>query len=364
VLVGYACERHSSSYQKEALLWSSGSEPTASPIHPGNSSHRPRQGVKITSTAALRALEEAQLREDDETLTERLDESVIETASTQSTVEDDPRHESKAQGVSNHDSNLVDLRSRLRYPRQYINSGQELEGRVWSNSVISMYTSLNSEKPLLDLYRESLGIPAYIPYPLVPSELQDVIPNRLSDDSFTKDPTNTSDEEITAVCQSTTDRTTSSHLNSIRTCRNVILRTFLNLKLLQQSNFCAGSFSIIILDKRRQNVAILLPIEIRDFIALVYELEYILRDSASLVLNASGSKALPNIDSRFDFLKTPMVKQYCRCLLQIDPESSSILDLGVVCTFSELLCPILKVSRVLGCCKIPLLRTLAVSMFQ
>jgi hypothetical protein len=227
-----------------------------------------------------------------------------------------------------------------------------------------MYTS-NSDKPLLDLY-QNLGIPAYIPYPLVPSELQDVIPNRLSDDSFTKDPTNTSDEEITAVCQSTTDLTTSSHLNSIRTCRNVILRTFLNLKLLQQSNFCAGSFSIIILDKRRQNVAILLPVEIRDFIALVYELEYILRDSASLVLNARGfgSKALPNIDSRFDFLKTAMVKQYCRSLLQIDPESSSILDLGVVCIFSELLCPILKVLRVLGGCKIPLLKNLAMSMFQ
>jgi hypothetical protein len=367
VLVGYACERHSS-YQKEALLWSSGSEPTASSIHAGNSSTRPRQGVKITSTAALRALEDAQLREDDETLTEGLDESVMETASTQTTVEDDPRHESKTQGVSNHDSNLVDFRSRLRYPRQYIMSWQELEEKVWSNSIISMYTSLNSEKPLL--VRESLESLAYIPYPLVPSVLQDVIPNRLSDDSFTKDPTNTSDEEISAICQSTTDRTTSSHLNSIRTCRNVILRTFLNLKLLQQSNFCAGSFSIIILDRRRQNVAILLPIEIRDFIALVYEIEYILRDSASLVLNANCSTRrypkqketheilalaevtsdseesieehtkrmekelheLPN--SQFDFLKTPMVKQYCTRLLQIDPESSAIVDLGVVCIFS------------------------------
>jgi hypothetical protein len=307
VLVGYACERHSS-YQKEALLWSSGSEPTASQIHPGNGSHSARQGVKITSTAALRALEDAQLREDDEILTEIWDESVMDTASTQSTVEDDLGHEPKAQGVSNHDSTLVDLRSRLRYPRQYIMSGQELEGKVWSNSAISMYTS-NSDKPLLDLY-QNLGIPAYIPYPLVPSELQDVIPNRLSDDSFTKDPTNTSDEEITAVCQSTTDLTTSSHLNSIRTCRNVILRTFLNLKLLQQSNFCAGSFSIIILDKRRQNVAILLPVEIRDFIALVYELEYILRDSASLVLNARGfgSKASNNIAG-----------VYCRLIQNLRP---------------------------------------------
>jgi hypothetical protein len=68
-------------------------------------------------------------------------------------------------------------------------------------------------------------------------------------------------------------------------------------------------------------VATLLPIENTDFIALVYELEDILRDSASLVLNTNGSETPLNIDGRFVFLNTPMVKQYCRSLLQMNPES-------------------------------------------
>lgn len=84
-------------------------------------------------------------------------------------------------------------------------------------------------------------------------------------------------------------------------------------------------------------MAMLLPIEITDLIALVYELEYILRDSASLVLNTSGSKIPPDIDRQFDFLQTTMVKQYCQSLLQMDPESLSSLDLGVVRIFSALL---------------------------
>lgn len=176
--------------------------------------------------------------------------------------------------------------------------------RVWSNSTISMYKSWYLNGPSSVISKKSFTLEDYIPYPPIPSELLDVIPNRLSDDSFAIDPTNTSDEEITAICQNGEVHPSSSHLNAIRMCRNVILRTFLNLKLLQQSNFCTGCFSIIILDERRRNVAILLPIEITDLITLVYELEYILRDSASLVLNTGGSKNPSNIDHKFNFLKT------------------------------------------------------------
>lgn len=353
VLVGYSCSSHSN-HQQKPYIWSSGSDPRAQQTHRGRNSTSIRstpQGVKITSATALRALEEAQLMEDDgtvDTSTERLDESVMETASTQTTIENDPHHESKPQGMSDHTPNLGDLRSRLRYPSQYITSLQELEEKVWNNSTISMYNSWNSDNLPSGLYKKSYGIEDYILYPLVPSELQDVIPNRLSDDPFARDPTNTSDEEITALCQAAVDRTNSSHLNAIRMCRNVILRTFLNLKSLQQSNFCAGCFSIIVLDKRRRNVAILLPIENTDFIALMYELEYILRDCASLVLNPSGAKTPLNIDRQFMFLNTPMVKQYCQSLLQMKPESLPILELGVVCTFSELLCLNPNVSYVLG----------------
>ena len=340
VLVGYACERHSQ-YQKETLLWSSGSKSTARQTHRGDGPEQilsAQQGIKITSAVALRALEDAQYGgEDDDLSSKRPEESVMETGSSQTTVEDDPYEEAKTESVPNHRSNLDDFRSRLRCPSQYIASVQELEKKVWNNSTISMYKSWNSDRLSSDLYKKSFRFEDYIPYPVIPSELLDVIPNRLSDDSFAKDPTNTSDEEITAICQHGAVHPGSSHLNAIRMCRNVILRTFLNLKLLQQSNFCGGCFSIIILDRRRWNVAMLLPIEITDLIALVYELEYILRDSASLVLNTSGSKIPPDIDRQFDFLQTTMVKQYCQSLLQMDPESLSSLDLGVVRIFSALL---------------------------
>jgi len=357
VLVGYACERHSQ-YQTESLLWSSNSESSARQTRRGDSSEgilSPQQGIKITSAVALRALEDAQYREtDDDQSTERLDESVMETASTQTTVDEDPRDEAKPQSVPNHRFKIDDFRSRLRCPSEYIESLQELEKRVRRNSTISMYWNLNS-----------FTLEDYIPYPPIPSELLDVIPNRLSDDSFAKDPTNTSDEEITAICQNGDVHPRSIHLNAIRMCRNVILRTFLNFKLLQQSNFCTGCFSIIVLDKRRRNVAIIVPIEITDLITLVYELEYILRDSASLVLNTSGSENRSDIDRRFDFLNTTMVKRYCQSLLQMDPESSSVFNLGVVRTFSTLLRSTSNISYVLRrTCMIAKLSCLTVPIFQ
>lgn len=333
VLVGYSCENHSE--QQATTLWSSGYGYSDSGHRTHSQGSRPRergysthQGVKITSATALRALEEAKLAEDNDQSSERFDGSVLETVTTQTTVENDSRQETKLpklRGVANHTSNLDDLRSRLRNPCQYITSLQELEESIWTNSTISMYTSLDSNS-----HRKSYGINDFIPYPLVPSELQDVIPNRLSDDPFHKDPTNTSDEEITALCQSITDLTTISHLNAVRLCRNIMLRTFLNLKLLQQASFCEGSFSVLVLDKGRQNVALLIPIENTDLIAILYELEYILRDSASLVFNTAASGTSLNIDRQFMLLNTPIVKQYCQTLLQIDLESLPESNFGVV----------------------------------
>lgn len=330
LLVGYACEKHSH-YQKESL-WSNGSESLNQSTLAGGVGDA-HQGVKITSTAALRALHDAQLHEDDDVSTERYDESVMETASTRTSVDDDPRDDTKPQGASNHNA-LDDFCSRLRNPKQYIRSLQDLEERVWENSSISLYATLNSTTSALVFYTTSFGTHGYIPFPPIPSELQDVIPNRLSDDPFSKDPTNTSDEEITAICQSATDPASGLSLNAIRMCRNLMLKTFFNLKLLQQSNFCAGSFSVLILDQKRDNVAKLLTIESTDFIALVYEMEYILRDCASLVVNAIGSPTTLDLNHRYAFLNTPMVKKYCQSLLQMSPESSPVSGLGVVCIFS------------------------------
>lgn len=333
--MGYSCTRHSS-FQQDTPLWSSGNQQetllqsrgtnakidqreSGTPYVP--SVHR---GVKISSATALRALEEAQLL-DAEASTAEPDDSVVGTASTQTTVENDNlRPATKHQGNKpNYSLILDDLRSRLRGPSQYIASLQELEERVWENSAITLYTPWK-ETFSNDEEKKDAS------YPPIPSELQDIIPNRLSDDPFTKDPTNTSDVEITLLCLSVEDPALSSHLNAIRVCRNIILRTFLNLKLLQKSNFGAGCFSIIVLDRNRRNVAKLLPIENTDFIAFMFELEYILRDSASLVLKSSRSKHPPDMDHQYEFLKTPMVNQYCLSLLQIEPEALPDTNLGIV----------------------------------
>ncbi|KFY34681.1 hypothetical protein V494_06562 [Pseudogymnoascus sp. VKM F-4513 (FW-928)] len=229
--------------------------------------------------------------EDNNTITEVTDESVMETTSLQSTVDSEPNDETKLQGVLNHSYNLEDLRSRLLHPSQYISSLQELEKKVYDNGVFSR-TQHHPQMPSIQ-------------FPTVPSELERVIPNRLSHDPLARDPTNTSDDEIT-----------------------------------MQSNFCAGSFSVLVLDRTRLDVATLLPIESTDFIGLVYELEYILRDAASLVINSSGSEIPPSINTRWDFLNTPSVKQYCQSILQINPGNSQDYEpvsvLGVVDTLLAL----------------------------
>ncbi|KAG4411658.1 hypothetical protein IFR04_015206 [Cadophora malorum] len=252
VLVGYACERHSS-YDQQPSLWSDIAVPDTASKHGGSdffSSSKAPKGVKITSVAALSALQEAHLLEDDGKSTEAPDESAVDTASTQTTVEHDSRYEAKVDAVRSPTANLSDFRARLLHSNRYITSLQELEETVWSNSIISIYMRPISDKPKLDV--RGYEIEDYIPYPDIPLNLQDVLPNRLSDDPFALDPTNTSDHEITAICEAAKDHLLSAHLTAIRLCRNVIVKTFLNLKLLQQANFCAGSFSAIIVDERRQ----------------------------------------------------------------------------------------------------------------
>ncbi|KFY16390.1 hypothetical protein V492_01375 [Pseudogymnoascus sp. VKM F-4246] len=180
VLIGYLCGTHSD--QEDSFLWSGSLKPK---FLDDQRIITPHQGVKITSNAALKALHDAQLMEDNNTLTEITDESAMETTSSQSTVDSEPNDETKLQGLLNHSYNLEDLRSRLLQPSQYIASLQELERKVYDNGIISG-TQHHSQMPR-------------IRYPTVPSELELVIPNRLSHDPFAMDPTNTSDDEITMV---------------------------------------------------------------------------------------------------------------------------------------------------------------------
>lgn len=193
------------------------------------------KGLQITSVVALKALEAAQLATDDDASSERVTESIMDGPSTQTTSEDHQsyqRQETKPPRMSNYASNLEELRSRLRNPVQYINSLLELEMKIWSESTISMYTNCITDLSPSIMHKKNYGPNDFVAYPAVPPEHQDLIPNRLSEDPFPIDPTNTSDKEISALCQSAKDDMSSSHLNAIRTCRNIILITFLSLKLL------------------------------------------------------------------------------------------------------------------------------------
>lgn len=149
LLVGYACERHSQ-YQEESFLWSSSSESSAARPRRGDSSERilsAKQGIKITSAVALRVLKDAQYGETDDDLSnERADESIMETVSTQTTVDEDPRDEAKPQSMPDHRFEIEDFRSRLRCPTEYVTYLQELRKRVWNNSTISIYKSRKLEE--------------------------------------------------------------------------------------------------------------------------------------------------------------------------------------------------------------------------
>ncbi|KAL2070045.1 hypothetical protein VTL71DRAFT_14725 [Oculimacula yallundae] len=322
VLVGYACDKHTLHDDEKTLFWTDSETRRGHTVLSGGAF----KGVKITSAIALSALQEAQWMKDDDESTTAPDISTMDTESTHTTVEDNDRYEAKGEVVKDQTANLNDLRSRLLHPSQYVTSLQTLEETIWNNSCISIYTGWKLDNPASEV--KSYGLEDYIPYPVIPAHLRYILPRALSDDPFAIDPTNTSDNEITKICRAAKDHTMSSHLNAIRVCRNIIVKTFLNLKLLQQSNFCAGSFSVINVHWESPHVAMLMPIENTDFIALLFELEYILRDSASTVLNVTTEAAKLDLDRHFMLLGTPTVQQYCQTLLDLDLQYSFDRKLG------------------------------------
>lgn len=214
VLVGYTCERHAPDDGDYASLWSSIPNPSGD-----QPAQKVPQGVQITSAVALGALKAANVEEnyDEDATTEKGSGSASHFTSTQATLEDHQSYQwqgGEPKRISSHAANLEDLYSRLRHPGHYITSLQELEQKVWDNSIISMYTTWNMDDAPSVMHQRSYAIYEYISYPAVPADLQDLIPNRLSEDPFPKDPTNTSDAEITALCQPTGTSRGSAALNA------------------------------------------------------------------------------------------------------------------------------------------------------
>jgi hypothetical protein len=61
-------------------------------------------------------------------------------------------------------------------------------------------------------------------------------------------------------------------------CRNIITRTYLNLRRLQLAGFCGLHFSIIIADENRQDVVRLLTVEVSEIVEILKALETWLQD--------------------------------------------------------------------------------------
>ena len=77
------------------------------------------------------------------------------------------------------------------------------------------------------------------------------------------------DDEITWLC-----RPSSLHaLSVLRECRNICMKTYLNLRRLQLAGFYGTQFSMIIADPKRGNVARMVMVNVSDVFELPAGLE-------------------------------------------------------------------------------------------
>ncbi|XMA17075.1 hypothetical protein WAI453_009866 [Rhynchosporium graminicola] len=132
MLVENACERHVEHNDEETPLWTDSAVPIANCANVLSLNSWVTGDIPITSSTAVAAMQEAYLVEDNYTSTEEApDESAMDTASTQTTVEDETCYEAKFQSVTSQTANLDDLRSRLLHPSRYVSSFQVLKESVW-----------------------------------------------------------------------------------------------------------------------------------------------------------------------------------------------------------------------------------------
>jgi hypothetical protein len=166
----------------------------------------------------------------------------------------------------NHPIYLDSLRSRLVDSEAYFTSLSELERMVWLNSSLSIQKSEISETGSSS--EGQRNITSFVPYPEVSNHLLEYdldLPKPLPDDV------------IARVCGS---EAASEPFRLLLECRNITMRTYLNLRRLQLTGFCGTQFSMIFMDRHRPNVARLLMIDISKIIELLKILESWLQESA------------------------------------------------------------------------------------
>lgn len=145
------------------------------------------------------------------------------------------------------------LLDRLIRPDQHFESSRKLEYEILSSSSVAIYSLKWPKNSNID-------------YPELPPDLASGMPEAFSD------------EHITTLCTSPENEESSFYsvnlLYEMRDCRNAIVKAYLNLRRLQQANFCNDYFSLIMVGRYRP-VACLRSIKILKIRQFVWQIERI-----------------------------------------------------------------------------------------
>jgi len=264
VLVGYTCGKHSQDVYGRApppgYDGPSGSEALSSTKGPRHSELRaskrtnsPQETVEI----AAENVADDVMGNLKSLLGDQLDEVVLPPPSVE-----DPRAADRL-------TYLEPLRARLLDSEAYFTSLSELEKNIWLNSSLcaTNFRTQNHLKwpPLLEFD----GFPALVTYPEISPHLLEKSVNLEKSESL-KLKIPRPDDDFTSL---RIGRQLLKVLCLLPECRNIITRTYLNLRRLQLAGFCGPHFSIIIADENRQDVVRLLTVEVSEIVEILKALE-------------------------------------------------------------------------------------------
>lgn len=172
--------------------------------------------------------------------------------------------------ITDGSTHLQSLRSRLLGSEAYFASLAKLECNIWENSSLCARNLQNLHCLNGTFLNEKSK---FVTYPEISLHLLD---------QAVELPKPVSDEVVTALCQNHIYNRCEA-LNMLRECRNIAMRTYLNLRRLQLAGFCGTEFSVIIADDKRQNVARLMAVSVSQIAELLRALELWLQDSVKKI---------------------------------------------------------------------------------
>ena len=269
VLVGYACGKHSQDVDRDApppgeddgnssseVLFST-KGPRHIELRASKRTNSPQETVEIAAgnvaddvMGNLKSL-----------LGDQLDEVVLPPPSVE-----DPRAADRL-------TYLEPLRARLLDSEAYFTSLSELEKNIWLNSSLCAPNSRTQNHLRWPPLVRFDDFPALVTYPEISPHLLEKSVNLeksenlnllipLPDDGF---PLQVGVQLLKV-------------LYLLHECRNIITRTYLNLRRLQLAGFCGPHFSIIIADENRQDVVRLLTVEVSEIVEILKALELWMKD--------------------------------------------------------------------------------------